>query len=83
MRGALEKVDLKEKSRILIIIGPEGGFSAGEVEDVRKTGGISVSLGPGFKDRDSRLCNTDCSFISGRRIRRLDNGKSCISYAGM
>ena len=46
LRGALEKVDLKEKSRILIIIGPEGGFSAGEVEDVRKTGGISVSLGP-------------------------------------
>lgn len=46
LRSALEKEDLKEKKRILIIIGPEGGFSGGEVETVRKSGGIPVSLGP-------------------------------------
>ncbi|HOA40820.1 MAG TPA: RsmE family RNA methyltransferase [Halanaerobiales bacterium] len=46
LKSVLEKVNLQEKKRILIIIGPEGGVSQGEVDFVQKAGGIAVSLGP-------------------------------------
>jgi 16S rRNA (uracil1498-N3)-methyltransferase len=36
----------KEINSVLIIIGPEGGFAAGEVEFVEKHGGRAVTLGP-------------------------------------
>lgn len=35
-----------EENNILIIIGPEGGFTADEVELVREKGGKSITLGP-------------------------------------
>ncbi|HUK56014.1 MAG TPA: 16S rRNA (uracil(1498)-N(3))-methyltransferase [Nitrospiria bacterium] len=31
---------------ILVLIGPEGGFTSPEIEEARKTGWVSVSLGP-------------------------------------
>ena len=34
-----------KKSKIAVIIGPEGGFSDEEAEAVKSAGGISVSLG--------------------------------------
>ncbi|AZO95003.1 16S rRNA (uracil(1498)-N(3))-methyltransferase [Halocella sp. SP3-1] len=44
-------INLKDKiravdKRVLIIIGPEGGFSAEEVASITKIGGISITLGP-------------------------------------
>lgn len=36
----------KRPQDILIIIGPEGGFSAAEIESVKQHGGIPITLGP-------------------------------------
>jgi|LSQX01.1.fsa_nt_gb 16S rRNA (uracil1498-N3)-methyltransferase len=39
-------IEDKEMARILLLIGPEGGFSEHEVENARKAGAKIVSLGP-------------------------------------
>jgi len=38
--------NLKTENSVMILIGPEGGLAASEVEKARKAGWISVSLGP-------------------------------------
>ncbi len=39
-------VSLSSYSSVLIIIGPEGGFSAAEIEEAKEAGAIPLSLGP-------------------------------------
>ena len=46
LRKVRTNADLAKVSNILMIIGPEGGFSQNEVEFVRNLGGIPISLGP-------------------------------------
>lgn len=46
LRKVRTNADLAKVSNILMIIGPEGGFSHNEVEFVRNLGGIPISLGP-------------------------------------
>ena len=46
LRKVRTNPDLAKVSNILMIIGPEGGFSQNEVEFVRNLGGIPISLGP-------------------------------------
>jgi 16S rRNA (uracil1498-N3)-methyltransferase len=38
--------DIKKEKNILLLVGPEGGFSEEEVETVKKKGGELISLGP-------------------------------------
>ena len=38
--------NMKERTSISVLIGPEGGFSSREIEKARETGWASVSLGP-------------------------------------
>jgi len=38
--------NLEKENSVMILIGPEGGLSASEIEKTRKAGWISVSLGP-------------------------------------
>ncbi|HET6466605.1 MAG TPA: 16S rRNA (uracil(1498)-N(3))-methyltransferase [Nitrospiria bacterium] len=38
--------NLEDENSVMILIGPEGGFAASEVEKARNAGWISVSLGP-------------------------------------
>ena len=42
---------------IIILIGPEGGFSEKEVREIKSVGGVSVSLG-------KRILKTDTAAIS-------------------
>ena len=44
-------------SNIIVLIGPEGGFSEREVDEIKSAGGISASLG-------SRILKTDTAAIS-------------------
>jgi 16S rRNA (uracil1498-N3)-methyltransferase len=38
--------DLSEEDSVVILIGPEGGLAATEVEEAREAGWVTVSLGP-------------------------------------
>lgn len=38
--------DLKQESRLMLFIGPEGGFTSSEVQKVKDRGGEAISLGP-------------------------------------
>lgn len=46
---------------IIILIGPEGGFSEREVKDIKSAGGVSVSLG-------KRILKTDTAAISALAV---------------
>ena len=46
---------------IVILIGPEGGFSEREVKEIKKAGGVSVSLG-------KRILKTDTAAISALAV---------------
>ena len=46
---------------IIILIGPEGGFSEREVKEIKKVGGVSVSLG-------KRILKTDTAAISALAV---------------
>ena len=41
-----ERVDIVSEGRILLLVGPEGGFSEEEVECVKQAGGVVAGLGP-------------------------------------
>ena len=47
----------KDLKNIIVLIGPEGGFSAREVSEVKSAGGVSASLG-------KRILKTDTAAIS-------------------
>ncbi|MFW5972096.1 MAG: 16S rRNA (uracil(1498)-N(3))-methyltransferase [Bacillota bacterium] len=46
IRERLQQNNDLEKMKILIIIGPEGGFSVDEIDYIKDKGGFSVTLGP-------------------------------------
>ena len=47
----------KDLKNIIVLIGPEGGFSEREVSEVKSAGGVSASLG-------KRILKTDTAAIS-------------------
>ena len=52
-----EILSANEKSKIIVLIGPEGGFSEREAEEIKSAGGKSASLG-------ERILKTDTAAIS-------------------
>lgn len=52
-----EVLSANEKSNIIVLIGPEGGFSGREVAEIKSAGGKSASLG-------KRILKTDTAAIS-------------------
>ena len=53
--------------RVALLVGPEGGFSPGEVADARKSGFLPVSLGP-------RILRTETAAILGAGIIQYQLG---------
>jgi 16S rRNA (uracil1498-N3)-methyltransferase len=58
LREALKGVNA---NRIALLVGPEGGFTEGEVEDARTLGFLPVSLGP-------RILRTESAAIVGAAL---------------
>jgi 16S rRNA (uracil1498-N3)-methyltransferase len=44
--GILDALKARSTRRVLVLVGPEGGFSDDEVQAVMRMGGVRVSLGP-------------------------------------
>jgi len=42
----LEKINLKKESKVVLLIGPEGGLSAGELQQASMAGFLPLNLGP-------------------------------------
>lgn len=57
VREILSDYRAKDGKNIIVLIGPEGGFSEREVVNIKSAGGISVSLG-------NRILKTDTAAIS-------------------
>jgi 16S rRNA (uracil1498-N3)-methyltransferase len=64
LREALKGVNT---NRIALLVGPEGGFTEGEVEDARKLGFLPVSLGP-------RILRTESAAIIGAALLQYELG---------
>ena len=52
-----EVLSAHEISNVVVLIGPEGGFSEREVSAIKSAGGVSASLG-------SRILKTDTAAVS-------------------
>ncbi len=63
LRTCLEQ--RRAQQQVLLIIGPEGGFSASEIDEAEKAGAVPVTLGP-------RILRTETASLVGL---------SCILYA--
>lgn len=64
LREALQGVNT---SRVALLVGPEGGFTDGEVDDARKIGFLPVSLGP-------RILRTESAAIIGAALLQYELG---------
>ena len=57
--------------KVRILTGPEGGFTAGEVEAAVKRGALAFSLGP-YILRAETACQSACAILGALRNRQLD-----------
>ena len=67
LRDRFER-DLPEARRVLIVIGPEGGFGAGEIERAQAAGGVPISLG-------RRILRTETAALVVLAAARYANGE--------
>jgi len=70
--AALESVDAKSDWHLVVVVGPEGGLTAEEVQRMRAAGGIAVSLGRTVLKSETAgilsaaLCVYVCGGLGGR-----------------